>query len=319
MTRRDTDDDETDSKEKILQTCLNGSNTGSIDLTVLREAACSPGGLCSTALRRQAWPKLAATHQVLLGSSRLSPSATDSESSLLRIKQLRRLVRSARWSRHTPFSRVTSNLSLDLSVSSPTSLSLWPSPCPLPQTQKRKHQGSFQQDNLASEEQETLLQLLQHLQRRHPNLLIHQGTADMLAVLWRVLDQPSLTSITSLQLYQYHWQPMPVSASSFFHNLLERMDATLHHHFQELSIGNDAPAVPHCIQESWIPHWMSRDVDNFELLTRLWDVLLCSHPLAIMYVWESDTMFSSNVLSHFHPFCFLSFLLSIHSATFRLP
>jgi hypothetical protein len=291
--------DETDSKERTVQTCLSGAGTGFIDLTVLRGAACSPGGLGSDALRRHAWPKLVATHQVLLQQdifaySRLPTSrscgATACDSSRLKTMQLRRLARSARWSKYTPFARVISNLSLDFSVSSPTSLSLWPAPSTRPKTQNHQYhetnarhtrQGTLEQDVLASEEHETLLQLLQHLQRCYPNLHIHQGTADMVSVVWRVLDRPSLTAITCLQLFQYHWQPLPMSAFSFFHELLERTDATLHQHLQQF-VGNDGSNVPHCIQESWIPHWLSRDVENFELLTIIWDVLISSHPLAIM-------------------------------------
>lgn len=292
------DNDETDSKECIIQNCLNGSDTGLVDLTVLRQAACSPCGLCSMALRRQAWPKLVAAHHVLFRDDLVIPPplhgscSTATDSSHFTTKQLWNLVQLVRWSKHSPFARVESSLSLDLSMASPSSLSLSPAPHTPQKHQHHKKKSrrirtvSFEQDILANEEQYTLLQLLKHLQRCYPDLKIHQATADLLAVLWRVLELPSLTSITSLQLFQNHWQPLPDSAVSFFPDLLEGMDSELYHHFQKVGGANNARTT-HCIQESWIPYWMSRDVEHFHLLARLWDVLLSSHPRAIMYVLVS--------------------------------
>jgi len=329
--------DETHTKKEYqIHTCLNRSDGESIDLTVLRQAAYSSGGLCTNRIRRQAWPKLVAAHQVLLQEEEWVRPAVKhhhhhpppweesdchiNKSISLSTKELRHLVQSVRWKKDSPTIRhVESGLSLDRTVrsSSSLSISLLTTASPpslryrkhLPQQQEQHHHHhypyskerraghvSFEQDILANEEQETLLQLLQHLQRRYPSLPIHQGTADMLAVLWRVLDRPSLTSITSLQLFPYHWQmKSPSFLSSVFWNVLEDMDMELYHHFQQYQLSDDEETtfkkgissdsrLPNCIQESWIPFWMSQDINNFQILTSIWDVFLSSHPMAIWYV-----------------------------------
>jgi hypothetical protein len=319
------ENDETDSKECRIQKCLSGPSSCEtpalmVNLTILRHAAWSPRGLCSSALRRQAWPKLVAAHQILLKQQNIDdnddqhvfPLKPTISSDAKTKQQLRQWVQKVKWSKHSPLMRVESSLSLDLSVASPISLSLSPSVVPPRQnnhgsrarsaskaggnchqaTKKFRHkrQVSFELDILANEEQETLVELLQHLQRCHPHGIIHSGTVDRLAFLWHVLESPSLTSIISLQLFQYHWQESLYSsgtdaATVVFYDQLHGMDKDLCLHFSTFFSRGDAgstPSMPASIQGSWIPYWMTKDIHDSQLLARLWDVLLSSHPLAML-------------------------------------
>ncbi len=277
--------DETDSKEVDIQCCLTGaSDHQSVDLIQLRELASSSGGLKTIALRRQAWPKLLASHQVLLEGPRVSRPPTSPD-----LRAIQRLVQRTKWSKHQiTKSPKTFDELLGLMLQSEISPMRTPSITEPDSFTNRIRRVSFDLDlddseepshrqllQLAKEERKVLRKLLIHIHRCHPDTPLYDGMQNLLAVLWIVLETPSLTSITSLQLIQFHWRPQP---SDFFMRLLSLWDPILYQHFHFL--GYDQ--TPSCIADSWIPHWFSNDLNDLEVLLRIWDLLIVSPPTTIM-------------------------------------
>jgi hypothetical protein len=309
------DSDETDSKELEIHRCLTGNGGGSdheVDLIHLRKLAESPGGLKTMALRRLAWPKLVAAHQVLWGGP---PLATTHPAPTVTSREIHRLVKRTKWSKYqitkspktfdellglvlkadvkhlpTPrqsFADLSSEGASD-SINTPTTPT------------NRIRRVSFDLDSLldeadepshrqllqmAKDERQVLRKLLLHIYRCHPDAPMYDGLQNLIAVLWIVIESPSLTSITSLQLIQYQWMPQ---APDLFMKLLALWDPTLHQHFcfhqENLSHHqhDTPPPPPLCITNAWIPHWFSNDLKDLDVLLRIWDVLIVSPPITIV-------------------------------------
>jgi hypothetical protein len=56
-------------KEELIRATLAGDEDGTVDLWKLRELALSPGGLLTSFLRKQAWPKLLSCHEQVLAAA----------------------------------------------------------------------------------------------------------------------------------------------------------------------------------------------------------------------------------------------------------
>lgn len=279
-----------------------------MDLTVLRHLASSRGGFGShtNALRGQAWPKLVAAHRILYQEDILTSTscANNNELRMLPVtpppsaKELRRWVPKARWRRYRAHDEpdmeadhgLPNLLMLDTETtgnSTPTggSLSMSVSPARSSSSTKKKthrRQVSFLDDVQAKQEQHILYKLSQHVQQRYPHQSIdYSSIADLIMVLLRVLESPSITSITSLALVPQYWQRLEQEEACFASVLQECGDVELLQHFQDL-LGTSLPLH---IRDSWIPYWMSRDLSDFSHVTRVWDVLLSLPPgKGILYV-----------------------------------
>jgi hypothetical protein len=396
-------DVETDSKEWEIQSCLHGSSSSSrntstntstntnnasssvsVDLTHLRHLALSPGGLKTVALRRQAWPKLVAAHQVLYSyqhdhhpataaageaataatsAGEAATAAVESPTNDRRTRRtIQRLAARAKWSKHQiTQSPKTFHELLGLVLSTEEAASIvppftpenapyqgiltTPSSSSLPRhtptttstttTNRILRRVSFdvslddihhagedkeaaaaarreQLQQLRRDERQVLCKLLEHLHRccccghdhdhdQYSSYILQDGIQNRLAVLWIVLESPSVTSITSLQLVQYPWRMKRIRQElqdgcdasddeddddddDLFLQLLLVWDPTLYHHLRTLGYH----ATPTCIQTSWVPHWLSQDLKDLGLLLRIWDVLFAvPAPTTIMYVHDS--------------------------------
>jgi hypothetical protein len=62
-------EDEWNAKEALIRVTLAGNEAGNVDLWKLRELALSPGGLLTSFLRKQAWPKLLSCHEQVLAAA----------------------------------------------------------------------------------------------------------------------------------------------------------------------------------------------------------------------------------------------------------
>lgn len=303
--------DETDSKELEIHRCLTMPANGvesdqQVDLVHLRRLAESPGGLKTMALRRLAWPKLVAAHQVLWDGP---PRATTHQPPSLNSREIHRLVQRTKWSKYqitkspktfdellglvlrtdvmplpTPRQSFAdlSDGATDSSVNANSTTTnnkrirrvSFDLDLPLDDVEEPSHRQLLQ---MAQDERQLLRKLLCHIYRCHPDAPLYDGLQNLIAVLWIVIESPSLTSITSLQLIQYQWRPQ---SPALFMKLLALWDPALHQHF---CLHDYSHAPPYCIANSWIPHWFSNDIKDLDVLLRIWDILIVHPPVTIVY------------------------------------
>lgn len=308
------DCDETDSKELEIHRCLTANGIDSsgqhpqVDLIHLRKLAESPGGLKTLALRRLAWPKLVAAHQVLWEGPPVAPTQQQ-QPAAVNSREIHRLVQRTKWSKYqitkspktfdellglvlktdvlrlpTPrqsfadlsegASDSVNNANTTTTVTNRIRRVSFDLDIPLDDVEELSHRQLIQ---MAKDERQVLRKLLSHIYRCHPDAPLYDGLQNLIAVLWIVIESPSLTSITSLQLIQYQWKPQ---SPTLFMKLLAVWDPDLHEHF---CIQEPSHAPPHCIANSWIPHWFSNDLKDLDVLLRIWDVLLIHPPTTIVY------------------------------------
>ena len=160
-------------------------------------------------------------------------------------------------------------------------------------------------------EQHVLFNILLNWLRQDSSHIPFKGIQNVTAVLLIQTESPSITSLLLDQWTKYYYNVVVVPHSTFMDNsstvmddphphhphhchphtnqrhpsslflpLLQQVDPTLYQHWRIHGIHT----TPSCIQDSWIPLWFTQDILRLDIITRLWDVLLVSHPLASMYV-----------------------------------
>jgi hypothetical protein len=136
------------------------------------------------------------------------------------------------------------------------------------------------------EERQMLRKVLIHLKRTNPSYSQFPGIQNLIAVLFIVLQQSaSTTSLVVQQLITHHWVPpkgdTPSSTDDFYMRVLQRCDPVL---YQFWGSEYGVSSTPYPIRSSWIPCWFSQDIFQLNVLLRIWDVFLVSHPQLPMYV-----------------------------------
>jgi len=114
-----------------------------------------------------------------------------------------------------------------------------------------------------------------------------QGLHDVAALFLINLESPSLTSLVMKRLCHLHFrdamrptfQKVQIILQAIIMPLLEIVDRKLHNFI--IQGGTDDSSV---FALSWILTWFAHDVHNFDVVSRLFDVFLVSHPLFPAYL-----------------------------------
>eukprot|EP00555_Chaetoceros_dichaeta_P011686 CAMPEP_0198268346 /NCGR_PEP_ID=MMETSP1447-20131203/36806_1 /TAXON_ID=420782 /ORGANISM="Chaetoceros dichaeta, Strain CCMP1751" /LENGTH=379 /DNA_ID=CAMNT_0043959341 /DNA_START=57 /DNA_END=1196 /DNA_ORIENTATION=+ len=114
-----------------------------------------------------------------------------------------------------------------------------------------------------------------------------QGLHDVAALFLINLESPSLTSLVMKRLCHLHFrdamrptfQKVQIILQAIIMPLLEIVDRKLHDYI--IQGGLDDSSV---FALSWILTWFAHDVHNFDVVSRLFDVFLVSHPLFPAYL-----------------------------------
>lgn len=113
----------------------------------------------------------------------------------------------------------------------------------------------------------------------------YHGLQDLTSILLINLESPSLTSIMLKKLATFsledtlrHGGSMERAVHVLVDKLLYQVDPTLYDHVE------DDVVVVSGVVGGWIPSWFSSVVKNFQMASRLVDVLLVSHATMPMYV-----------------------------------
>lgn len=141
--------------------------------------------------------------------------------------------------------------------------------------------------------------MIQSILSRHPSLHYYQGFHDILSVFLLVIGNDtdsendslacSLAEATSLLFLQDYMgedfetlsQGMKLTSL-----LLQIVDPTVHTHLL------DSEVQPYFCT-SWLLTWLSHDIDHLETIARLFDALLCSHPLYIIYLTVAVSLYQN--------------------------
>jgi len=124
-----------------------------------------------------------------------------------------------------------------------------------------------------------------------------QGLHDVAALFLINLESPSLTSLVMKRICHFHFrdamrpnfQKVQVILQAAIMPLLETVDKPLHDYI--LQGGTDDSSV---FALSWIITWFAHDVHNFDVVSRLFDVFLVSHPLFPAYLSVATLTLPSN-------------------------
>jgi hypothetical protein len=113
------------------------------------------------------------------------------------------------------------------------------------------------------------------------------GLQDVTAVLIINLESPSIASLVLQQLAVTHFRDtmrpdrtvLDMAVDMTFMPLLDMVDPTLHQHLAEQA-GLTLPPIA----RTWISSWFTQDVTDIRVASRIMDILLVSHPLAVVYL-----------------------------------
>lgn len=256
-------DDPSHNKDANIQSCLGGHDQ-LINLKELQNLALAKNGLLTVSNRQRSWPKMLAAHLVIYKSAAAADAGTDSlhHPTTQEISAIKYLIAESNWE----------SKGVSLGSCSTTALP--------------GRRVSFQlqdYDYVAfstnrKQDQKILRKILVHLKRTCPDFQPNKGTCCAIALLLTVVESASLTSIMVNQLVSYHW--------SFFNNQ-EILQADLQ---QLLRLCNPRlfrlfatfGKIPSVVIDSWIPSLFAQNVSDTVLLTRIWDVLIASHPYCLL-------------------------------------
>eukprot|EP00980_Cylindrotheca_fusiformis_P003966 scaffold871_cov130-Cylindrotheca_fusiformis.AAC.43 len=255
-------------KERLIEGCLF-ANAEVIDLMELRHLSLTKCGLVQNSWRKQAWPKFVAAHLSIWKTTSLDyneeeelhhPTSDD-------IAHVKRLVAGCKWSSKGMKKKEHSRV------------------------QHPGRQVSFHLQELAfstdrQEDRKVLRKVLIHLKRKYPMYEPTGATCCAIAMLLAVLESSSVTSNTVQQLVAYQWTVYKLGSARLEERLLHILRTfapQLHEHFSSFGMHN----LPSTVVESWIASWFAENIVDTELLARIWDVLMVSHPECILYVTPS--------------------------------
>ena len=138
-------------------------------------------------------------------------------------------------------------------------------------------------DSTTKEERQTLRKILIHLKRTNPTFSQFPGIQNLVAILCIVFQSPSVTSLVVQKMISHHWNTNHNGGDDrdLYMRILQRFDPEL---YLLWSSQYWIYSTPHSIRSSWIPCWFSQDIFKLNILLRIWDVFLVSHPHFPMYV-----------------------------------
>lgn len=276
-----------------------------IDLEQLRAFCLAPNGLVSPEWRKSGWPKLVGAHvEIWRAAAKIPPmdffsvDQTTDDTLFFRlhhpskneIAYIKQVVASCKWEstgilkedpivvpEHQPTRRRSSQ------ASSPTAEN--------GDFSKVERRVSFHLPELAfstkrQKDRKTLRKVLIHLKRTNPNLAITSATCSAVAMVLSIVQSSSMSTLVIQQLVAYPWKYSrewsnnddPWELDDQWQTLIKQLAPDLVRHFER----NHVEVLDGTIRYSWIPSWLSQNVQDKNLLARIWDVLIPSKPDAIL-------------------------------------
>lgn len=253
-------------KEKMIEDCLH-QDMQAIPLLHLKHLSVTKYGLVSSHYRRQSWPKFVAAHLGIWKTTGLDYATTDDDAELHHptkeeISYIKYLVASCEWNSTGIRNKEHSHI---------------------------QHPGrrvSFHLQELAfstdkQKDRKTLRKVLIHLKRTFPNYKPTEETCCAIALLLAVLESSSMASNVVQHLVSYQWKLPKIGDTALqerLSHILKTSCPKLREHLTFIGI----ESIPPIACESWIPSWFAQDIADTTLLTRIWDVLMVSHPDCIL-------------------------------------